>query len=162
LVGVKYWEKELGKKIGQEDLEPLTRTVYQAGLQITGADYLASVEEFQRFGRKIARCFVEGGYDLLLSPTLNTPPVKLGQFKPYPEDPKKFLRLANAFAGFTRIYNLGPAGCFSSLYWNAENLPIGVQFGAPFGEEGTLFRLAAQLEQARPWANRKPVIHCGS
>ena len=160
---VKYWEKELGKKIGQEDLEPLTWTVYQAGLQLTGADYLVSVEEFQRFGRKIARCFDEGSYDLLLSPTLNTPPVKLGQFKPYPEDPKKFLRLANAFAGFTRIYNLGGQPAMSvPLNWNAENLPIGVQFGARFGEEGTLFRLAAQLEQARPWANRKPVIHCGS
>jgi len=160
---VKYWEKELGKKIGQEDLEPLTWTVYQAGLQLTGADYLVSVEEFQRFGRKIARCFHEGGYDLLLSPTLNTPPVKLGLFKPDPKDPKKFLRLANAFAGFTRIYNLGGQPAMSvPLHWNSENLPIGGQFGARFGEEVTLFRLAAQLEQARPWANRKPVIHCGS
>ena len=160
---VKYWEKELGKKIGQEDLEPLTWTVYQAGLQLSGADYLVSVEEFQRFGRKIARCFDEGSYDLLLSPTLNTPPVKLGKFKPYPEDPKKFLRLANACAGFTRIYNLGGQPAMSvPLYWNAENIPIGVQFGARFGEEGTLFRLAAQLAEARPWANRKPVIHCDS
>jgi amidase len=158
---VKYWEKELGKQIDQEDLEPLTRVVYQVGVRLTGADYLVSVEEFQKFGRKIARCFDEGGYDLLLSPTLNTLPVKLGEFKVSAEDPKKFFRLATSFAGFTQIYNMGGQPAMSvPLYWNAENLPIGVQFGARLGEEGTLFRLAAQLEQARPWANRKPMIHC--
>jgi amidase len=158
---VKYWERELGKKIGQQDLEPTTWAVYQAGLQLTGADYLVAVEDFQKFGRKIARCFAEGGYDVLMTPTLATSPVTLGQFKPSPEDPKKFLRLANSFAGFTRIYNLGGQPAMSvPLHWNANNIPIGVQFGARFGEEATLFRLAAQLEQARPWANRKPLIHC--
>ena len=46
------------------------------------------------------------------------------------------------------------------LYWNEANVPIGVQFAGKFGCEAMLFRLAAQLEQARPWTTRKPPIHC--
>ena len=48
------------------------------------------------------------------------------------------------------------------LFWNSDNIPIGVQFAGRFGGEATLFRLAAQLEQARPWADRKPPIHCSN
>jgi Asp-tRNA(Asn)/Glu-tRNA(Gln) amidotransferase A subunit family amidase len=46
------------------------------------------------------------------------------------------------------------------LFWAADHIPIGVQFMAPFGGEATLFRLAAQLEQARPWAGKRPPLHC--
>ena len=48
------------------------------------------------------------------------------------------------------------------LFWNQDNLPIGVQFAGRFGDEPTLFRLAAQLEKARPWSDKKPPIHCGN
>jgi len=47
------------------------------------------------------------------------------------------------------------------LFWNTDGLPIGTQFVARFGDEATLFRLAAQLEAARPWANRKPPLSAG-
>ena len=45
------------------------------------------------------------------------------------------------------------------LYWNRDNIPIGVQFAARYGGEATLFRLAAQLEKVRPWADRRPSVH---
>ena len=48
------------------------------------------------------------------------------------------------------------------LFWNQDNVPIGVQFAAPFGEEATLFRLAAQLEEEKPWLHRKPAIYCSN
>ena len=48
------------------------------------------------------------------------------------------------------------------LYWNEDIIPIGVQFAGRFGDEATLFRLAAQLEQARPWTDKKPPIHCNN
>ena len=158
---VAYWERELGKKIGQDDLEPLTWGMYQAGLKRTGVDYLFTVEEIQRFSRKIARWYHEGDYDLLLSPTMRIAPTKLGAFESTKEDPLKWLDVTFSFVAFTRIQNLtGQPAMSVPLFWNKDDVPIGVQFSGRFGDEATLFQLAAQLEQARPWADKKPPIHC--
>ena len=160
---VAYWEKELGKKIGEYELEPVTWSRYQAGLDKTGADYLVALEEIQRFSRKIARWYHEGSWDLILSPTLRIPPTNLGAFKTTPEDPTGWLDATLSFTAFTRIQNLtGQPAMSVPLFWNQDNLPIGVQFAGRFGDEATLFRLAAQLEQARPWADKKPPIHCNN
>ena len=160
---VAYWEKELGKKIGQKDLEPVTWMRYQSGVGRSGGDYLVTIEEVQKFSRKIARWYHEGSYDLLLSPTMCIPPVKLGLFQSTPENPTKFLEVALPFLAITRVQNLtGQPAMSVPLSWNKENIPIGVQFAGRFGDEATLFRLAAQLEQARPWRDRKPVIHCSN
>jgi Asp-tRNA(Asn)/Glu-tRNA(Gln) amidotransferase A subunit family amidase len=151
----------LGKKISQEDLEPITWNRYQASLTRPGAAYPVVMEEIQRFSRKIARWYQEGGYDLLLTPTLAIPPTRLGAFQSAPDDPMKWLGPALAFTAFTRIQNLtGQPAMSVPLFWNRDQIPIGVQFGGRFGDEATLFRLASQLERARPWANRKPMIHC--
>jgi amidase len=158
---IAYWERELGKKIGRDELEAATWSSYQAGLKRTGADYLIAVEEIQRFSRKIARWYHEGHYDLLLSPTMRIPPTKLGAFEATPDDPMKWLEVTLSFVAFTRTQNLtGQPAMSVPLYWNQDNVPIGVQFAGRFGDEATLFRLAAQLEQARPWADRLPPIHC--
>jgi amidase len=157
------WERELGRKIGQEELEPITWGRYEAVLGRSGSDYLVVMEELQRFARKIARWYHNGGYDLLLSPTMRIPPTKLNAFESTPEDPMKWLRAALSFVAFTRIQNItGQPAMSVPLFWNEDNVPIGVQFAARFGDEATLFRLAAQLEQARPWRNRKPPIHCSN
>ena len=60
---------------------------------------------------------------------------------------------------FTPLQNAtGQPGMSVPLYWNNEGLPIGVHFAARFGDEATLFRLAAQLEEARPWASKRPPV----
>jgi len=157
---VAYWERELNKKIRQEELEPITWAMYQAGLRHTGADYLTAVEEIQRFSRKMAHWFQESGYDLLLSPTMRIPPTKLGAFRFDPEEPMRWLESTLSFVVFTRVQNMtGQPAMSVPLFWNKEKIPIGVQFAGRFGEEATLFRLAAQLEKARPWSGRKPPLH---
>jgi len=160
---VAYWERELGKKIRQDEVEPVTWDLYQESLKITGAAYLVAKEDLQRFSRKIANWYHKGNYDVLLSPTMRIPPTKIGSFQSSPDDPMKWIRIALSFVAFTRTQNItGQPAMSVPLYWNEDNIPIGVQFAGRFGDETTLFRLAAQLEQARPWAEKKPPIHCSN
>ena len=160
---IAYWERELGRKIAEDELEPVTWGRYQAAKGQTGADYLVAVQEAQRFSRKVARWYHSGGYDLLLSPTMRIPPTKLGALQWTPENPEKWIALVQSFGTFTRIQNLtGQPAMSVPLFWNEDNIPIGVQFAGRFGDEATLFRLASQLELARPWADKRPPIHCSS
>ncbi len=76
-----------------------------------------------------------------------------------PDDPLKGLRRAEGFIPFTPICNItGQPAMSMPLLWNAEGLPIGTHFIGRFGDEATLFRLASQLEQARPWTDRRPPV----
>jgi amidase len=94
---------------------------------------------------------------------MRIPPTKIGSFQSSPDDPMKWIRIALSFVAFTRTQNItGQPAMSVPLYWNEDNIPIGVQFAGRFGDEATLFRLAAQLEQARPWAEQKPPIHCSN
>jgi amidase len=94
---------------------------------------------------------------------MRIPPTKIGSLQPSPDDPMKWIRIALSFAAFTRTQNItGDPSMSVPLFWNENNIPIGVQFAGRFGDESTLFRLAAQLEQARPWAGKKPPIHCAN
>lgn len=154
------WENELGKRIGQDELEPATWELYQESFKTTGADYLTALKELQRFARKIAGWYHQGHYDILLSPTMRILPTRLGAFQSTSEDPEKWIRTALSFVAFTRTQNItGQPAMSVPLYWNDDNIPLGVQFAGRFGDEATLFRLASQLEQARPWAGRTPPVH---
>jgi amidase len=157
---VAYWERELEKKIERNDLEPRSWELYQSGLGRTGPEYLSAVEALQLFTRKTARWYHDGRYDLLLSPTMRIPPTQLGAFDWRPGEPKQWISIALSFVAFTRTQNItGQPAMSVPLFWNKDNVPIGVQFAGRFGDESTLFRLAAQLEQARPWSTKKPPIH---
>ncbi len=141
----------------QDKFEPLTWGLYEMGRQQSASSYLLSLTLLQRVARDIARFFLKD--DVLLTPTLSEPPVPLGTFDSPAEDPLQGLRRAEAFVPFTPICNAtGQPAMSVPLYWNAQGLPVGVQFVGRFGEEATLFRLAAQLEAARPWASRRPPV----
>jgi amidase len=157
---VAYWERELGRKIGEDDLEPITQNRYRSASDKTGTDYLLAIEKIQRFSRKMAHWYHDGRYDLLLSPTMRIPATKLGALAWTPDRPERWLELVQSFGTFSRIQNLtGQPAMSVPLFWNQSGLPIGVHFAARFGDEATLFRLASQLEQERPWTTRKPLIH---
>ncbi len=144
-----------GKTPQPDQVEPLTWRLYERGLKFTAADYILSVQALQETARLVASFFVD--YDAWLTPTLGQPPVPLGHFDSQPGDPLAGYRRAGEFMPFTSICNVtGQPAMSVPLFWNSDDLPIGVQFIGRFGNEATLFRLAAQLEAARPWNARRP------
>ena len=107
--------------------------------------------------RQIADYFE--GIDVLLTPTLGEPPAPLGTFDSPPGEPLAGLFRAAAYVPFTPPFNVtGQPGISLPLHWNDGGLPIGVQFVGRFGDEETLLSLAGQLEQAAPWAARRPPV----
>jgi amidase len=98
-------------------------------------------------------------YDVLLTPTLAQLAPPLGTFDFDPERPDRHLTLLWEHGPFAPLINFSGQPAMSvPLYWYGDGLPIGSHFVASLGEEGVLFRLAAQLEAARPWASRRPPL----
>ena len=151
------WEARVGRPVEEADVEPLSWALIQLGRSINGAQYLGAVQELQKITRQIARSFE--GIDVLLTPTLGEPPAPLGTFDSPPGEPLAGLFRAAAYVPFTPPFNVtGQPGISLPLHWNGDGLPIGVQFVGRFGDEETLLSLAGQLEQASPWAARRPPV----
>ncbi len=139
----------------QTQVEPLTWALKEMSDNFSAADYIHALMTLQSISRDVARFFLD--CDVLLTPTLAEPPVLLGTFDAPADNPLQALERAAAFACFTPLCNMtGQPGMSLPLFWNADGLPIGTHFAGRFGDEATLFRLAAQLEKARPWADRRP------
>ena len=154
----KHWERRTGNTITPDQVEPMTWALVEKGRQVDAATYLLALEDLQRLARDVARLFTR--WDVWLTPTLAEPPVALGTFDPKPDDPLYGFFRSGKFMPFTSICNAtGQPAMSVPLFWNDDNLPIGTHFIGRFGDEATLFRLAAQLEAARPWADRRaPVL----
>ncbi|HEY2385682.1 MAG TPA: amidase family protein [Candidatus Binatia bacterium] len=139
----------------REQFEPITWGLYEMGLQVNAGAYLLAVEDLQRTAREVARFYET--HDLWLTPVLAEPPWPLGTLDATWDDPLRGFFRASELCAFTPICNAtGQPAMSVPLYWNADGLPLGAHFMARFGDEATLFRLAAQLEEARPWAKRMP------
>jgi amidase len=96
---------------------------------------------------------------VLLTPTLPIPPFPLGELAPTAKDPAELLDSVGETGAFTLPFNVtGQPAISLPLHRNAEGLPIGVQFVAAYGREDILIQLAAQLEQAAPWADQRPMV----
>jgi len=153
---IDHWARQTGRAPAPEHFEPLTWILADMGRRRSAPDLLMALQDLQRVSRDVARFFET--YDLVLTPTLAEPPVPLGSFAA-DDDPIHGLRRSAQFVPFTQIANItGQPAMSTPLAWNAEGLPIGTHWMARYGEEATLFRLAGQLEQARPWAHRRPPV----
>ena len=98
-------------------------------------------------------------YDIFLTPTLAKPPVPIGEVDMSFGDEADFMPRTTGFSPYTRLANCtGQPSMSVPLTWSEEGLPIGTLFTARFGDEATLFRLAGQLERARPWFGRTPGV----
>jgi amidase len=97
----------------------------------------------------------EDGFDVLVTPTLATPPPRLG-YLIEPETAR--IRLAQTMPFTAQLNVSGQPGISLPLHWSSDGLPIGIQFVARYGDEGLLLRLAGQLEEAAPWRDRRPPV----
>jgi Asp-tRNA(Asn)/Glu-tRNA(Gln) amidotransferase A subunit family amidase len=150
----------LGRPLADGDLEAGTRTTYETGLRVTGEQYARAVRALHALGRLMAD-FHER-YDVVCTPTLAEPPCALDWLDPNGDAATYRSRIVR-YVGFTQLFNAtGQPAMSVPLSWTAGDggrLPVGVQFAAPFGDEARLFRLAGQLEAARPWfAERAPLV----
>lgn len=145
----------LGRTLSEDDVEPFTWQSVQAARQSSTLDYARAVRGIHAVGRAIARFLEE--FDLILTPTMATPPEKLGVAALNNPDQGQLIRSALSSCGYTQVFNASGHPAISlPLAWNEAGLPIGIQFVAPMGDEARLIRLAGQLEKAQPWAQRRP------
>ena len=146
----------LGRELGPDDFEPATWTLYETGRAIPGGRYIEAITRIQQMAREVAGFFER--YDAWVSPTLARPPVAIGELdtrKPWVE----LQPMLDDYLPFTPLFNAtGQPAVSLPLHWSSQGLPIGVQLVGRFGAEGLLFRLAAQLERAQPWQERRPAI----
>ena len=153
-------EAQLSRKLTQDDVEPVTWAAYHAGAKVSAVAFSKAIQEVQLMGRKLATFHLD--YDLLLTPTLAQRPVKLGHLSMVVDDVDAYWTRLFRFIPFTPQQNLSGQPAISlPLHWTDDGLPIGVQFAGRFGDEATLLRLAAQLEQAAPWTHRIAPVHAG-
>lgn len=151
------WARRTGKTPTPDQFEPLTWALQKLGRSRSAAEHLLTLQDLQRAARDIIRFFMD--YDVWLTPTLAEPPVPLGTFNAPSDNPLWVCQRDGEFTPFTPIANItGQPAMSVPLYWTHDGLPVGTHFVGRFGDEATLFRLAAQLEQARPWANLHPPV----
>ena len=148
--------KALGREPSGQDVEAATWAMVQLGNAVAGPDYADAVLQIHLLSRKLGAFFQD--YDLILSSTLRNPPLPLGTLNTQdPDGIEDFGELIRHELATTPFYNA--AGCPAMtvpLHWSADVLPVGVHFGAALGDEATLLRVAAQLEQAKPWFDKMP------
>jgi amidase len=148
----------LGRTLGADDVEPITWAMAELGRTFSAVDLGVAIAASARFTREVGLWFADG-WDLLLTPTLSQPPIRLGEIVPGEGDPLAGLVKAGPYAAFTSSFNVtGQPAISLPLHWNDAGLPIGVQLVAGYAREDVLFRIAGQLEQAAPWADRRPGV----
>ncbi len=141
-----------------EHFEAYTWHLVERGRTVSGTAYIGAYEWLQVWARRVAAAW-DDAFDLLLCPTLAAPPVELGVLSDAAGSPLELLARVFMYAPFAAPFNItGQPAISLPLHWNSDDLPIGAQWVAPYGREDLLLRLAAQLEHARPWAERKPSI----
>jgi amidase len=137
-------------------LSPLNQWYLDGAVATTSPAYAGAIGRLQLRARRIVTLWAE--YDLLLTPTLAMPPVAVG-WDTEPDDPREQFDRAARFTPFTAAFNVtGQPAVSLPLHWTDGGLPIGVQVVGPAAGEAVLFRVAAQVEAARPWAHLRPPV----
>ena len=149
-----------GTPVTDPELEVNTRIILREKGGISAVDYVRSIEMFHTLGRVMANFMLD--YDVILTPTLTREPPLIGDLVMKDENAslEEFIHLSHSYSPFTALYNAtGQPAMSVPLHWTPEGLPLGSHFAGRFADEATLFVLALQLEQARPWAQKIPTVN---
>ncbi len=152
----------VGRTPGPDNLELPTLRMVELGRSVSAGQLLAALDAAGQIGRQMGSFFEE--YDVLLTPTLGAPPARLGTYEPDAElEPRDLFDSWSQLESFLPVFNAtGQPAISLPLYQGGTGLPIGMQLVGRYGDEATLLRLAAQLEEALPWAGRVPPLHVAS
>ena len=145
-----------GREPSAELMEPLSWTIWEEIGQRTALEYLLARTQLSAFSRGVVALW--DTYDVVVTPALAQRPVRIGEIDACSDDPWAAFRRATLFTPFAAIFNTtGQPAISLPLFHGEDGLPTGVQIAGRPADEATLLSLAAQLEAARPWADRRPV-----
>lgn len=148
--------ESLGRPVTADDVEPLNWALAEMAREVSAVDHVLALESRTLLRRGIQQWWADG-FDLLLTPTVGEPPAPLGTLAGDAADLTALGQRSGRCVAFTHPFNVSGQPAISlPLHWSADGLPIGVQLVAAYGREDLLLRVAHQLEQARPWADRHP------
>ena len=148
-----------GRPITADDVEPGTWALAEAGRAVTGAQVLHVMNAAHAWTRAMLSWWHDDGFDLLLTPTLAAPPPLLGVLNDPNGDPAMGPILQTPYAAFVAMYNVtGQPAISIPFATSTDATPIGIQLVARAYDEATLVRVAAQMETAHPWVDRRPAI----
>lgn len=153
-----YWCRKVGRPPGEREIEPQTRAYWEAARRVTAADYLSGIETLQRISRQVASWFQT--HDAWLTPTLGAGPPAIGELVGTEQAPLRGANAAGRHLMFdAEVANVTGNPAMSMPFgFDTDGRPIGIHILGRYGDEATLFRLAAQLEHAAPWADRHPEL----
>jgi len=148
---------DMGREPEEDELEPLTWAIYRRGREISGEAVMWNFARLRLISRRILDLFET--FDVFLTPVMGTPPPPIGHIDPVNLSPKEVNKRQGAVFPYTPPFNVtGQPSLSLPLAWSASGLPIGMMVSARYADEGTLFRLAGQLEKEMPWKDRRPPI----
>jgi len=148
---VKSQSDQTGREVSNKFFENVTLQMAENGANFSAVDYVNAIKINHRLGQELEKMFDK--YDVLLSPVLASPPLKIGTIDMNTNNMKAYVERLTKYSPFTGIFNQsGQPSMSVPLFRTKDNLPVGSMFSAAFGNENLLFSLAGQLEQAHPWA----------
>ncbi len=151
------WERQLGRPIDLDAVEPQTLAAFRQARATSLETHLSCLAAMQLEVRRMAAFF--DMFDVLVTPTMAAPPPPLGSVPMTIPEVPPFLERLFALCPFTAPFNAsGQPAVSLPLHWSADGLPVGVQFVGRYGADAGLLRLAAQVEEAQPWFDRRPKL----
>ncbi|MFE7228657.1 amidase [Nocardioides sp. NPDC057577] len=138
----------------RSQIRPLTRWLTEQGEAVSGPAFGLAIAELRRFAAGALEALAP--YDAVLTPTLATPPPKVGEIRD-DADPARDFQAQKEFTPWTSAWNVtGMPAISLPLHWTPSGLPVGVMLAARPAEEPLLLSLAAQIEDAALWDHRLP------